>query len=407
MAILIPSKNIYGDIDYSIERNNIINTVVGNVPNISLQEDFDVTIAKRTIEASSASEDFTQQENFNWAHKSENLSGQVSYSAVYGAYIGKRSLFSVDVYIPKVYNGKIVSSVDTKFNTIEVKLFGYTKKGRSTATLNTSNGSITNLVFETLYETSENQELTLPSSITVSTTWDNSLKTTVNLESTTDRNIQLDTEISGGNEFYKLTINRLMVGFTTLEMSGITRQSVLPSSLYISGYYTIYVPQTVQLSFEGDTITVNLAEKNREYYNNYIADTLKFGKKTFELQGSEIMQSGATVGEENAFDNLAKRIITAYKNGKETIVINCSVSDYYEYDKNATNNKGKKVIDITNSDKMLFSIGDIVVPMFPSKQGVDEPLSTTKDGNAKEFYVVGNSIYYDGAVMQKIYLQEL
>lgn len=57
-------------------------------------------------------------------------------------------------------------------------------------------------------------------------------------------------------------------------------------------------------------------------------------------------------------------------------------------------------------NKKTFSIGDEVIPMVFSAIGSDIPMSKYQNGNAKTFTVVGRDIIYDGAVWQKLYLQE-
>lgn len=62
--------------------------------------------------------------------------------------------------------------------------------------------------------------------------------------------------------------------------------------------------------------------------------------------------------------------------------------------------------DGTDSLPMLFNIGDWVSPYVYGANGQDKPMSVYRDGNPKNFVVVGNKITYDGVVMQTITLQE-
>ena len=90
-----------------------------------------------------------------------------------------------------------------------------------------------------------------------------------------------------------------------------------------------------------------------------------------------------------------------YKNGKETITLRCSISNYYDY---GTNERC-----ISTEDKelpMCFSIGDKVIPMVRNGKGEDIPISVTADGQPKTFMVLGTKVYYDGAVWQELSLQE-
>lgn len=96
----------------------------------------------------------------------------------------------------------------------------------------------------------------------------------------------------------------------------------------------------------------------------------------------------------------AVNIINAYKNGKETAELLCSIGEYKD-----TN--GELAISTKDNDlPMTFNNGDIVVPYKYTARG-DAPLSTKKDGKTpKEFLVTGVEFIFDGAVWQKITLQE-
>jgi hypothetical protein len=91
-----------------------------------------------------------------------------------------------------------------------------------------------------------------------------------------------------------------------------------------------------------------------------------------------------------------------YKNGKETATIRCSIGDYYDYD------SGKKVISVDDTSfPMSFRIYDQVIPMVYNNLGQDEPMSKLKNGSPKVFQVLGRRIFYNGAVWQELYLQEV
>lgn len=55
---------------------------------------------------------------------------------------------------------------------------------------------------------------------------------------------------------------------------------------------------------------------------------------------------------------------------------------------------------------MAFQLYDEVVPMIMRYDGKDYPLSVDASGNAKVFKVLGINIYFDGAIWQKLSLQE-
>lgn len=96
----------------------------------------------------------------------------------------------------------------------------------------------------------------------------------------------------------------------------------------------------------------------------------------------------------------AKSIIEAYKNGKETLELLCSISEYSDTDGN---------LAISTKDRtkpMTFNIGDIALPYKFTAQG-DQPLSLSKSNEPKLFLVTGVTPIFDGAVWQKLTLQEI
>lgn len=96
----------------------------------------------------------------------------------------------------------------------------------------------------------------------------------------------------------------------------------------------------------------------------------------------------------------AKSIVEAYENGKETAELLCSIGEYKDENGN---------LAISTKDKtkpMHFTIGDIVIPQKYTAKG-DKPVSLNSDATTKKFVVVGTDFVFDGAVWQKIILQEI
>lgn len=124
------------------------------------------------------------------------------------------------------------------------------------------------------------------------------------------------------------------------------------------------------------------------------------GEKNFEIQSNEFFQlyqedvDGENYplgtffesqdGNVSASENLCKKIIENYKDGKETAVIRCSIPE----------------------NLSVFDIGDEVIPMVYGADGADRPMSRYRDGADKVFVVVGTKFIYDGAVWQELTLQE-
>jgi hypothetical protein len=126
-------------------------------------------------------------------------------------------------------------------------------------------------------------------------------------------------------------------------------------------------------------------------------------KKKFSYKGNELFQTTTFYGDNQSGYRLdawtAEGIIENFKNGKETATIRCSISDYFD-------GYGNKIIDVS-SERMTFDIYDVVTPYVKSETKEDIPLSSQKNGNPKNFIVVGLKFIYDGAVWQELTLQEV
>lgn len=102
---------------------------------------------------------------------------------------------------------------------------------------------------------------------------------------------------------------------------------------------------------------------------------------------------------EERHKSLLQKTMYIYGNGKETIDVLCSVGEYYD-----TN--GEKVISTQTPKKMIFELYDKVIPMYRNQYGEDAPVSIAKNYQSKVFSVLKVEPYFDGAVWQKLQLQE-
>ena len=124
--------------------------------------------------------------------------------------------------------------------------------------------------------------------------------------------------------------------------------------------------------------------------------------ESFRIESNELIQKGAKVNGVELTKFLADNIIKEYSDGKETVELVCDISKYYDY---YSGEAWKSIGD--NWQAMTFKIGDIVIPMARSATGEDKPMSLYSNGKPKQFRVIDRSVYYDGAVWQKINLQEI
>lgn len=156
-------------------------------------------------------------------------------------------------------------------------------------------------------------------------------------------------------------------------------------------------PFSLVVDIKGEKYTIDLSTANI---------SIGSGNNVTSVENNELLQrnnytsdtdDGSTV---NLIRKGYQKVIDKYKNGKETLKLKLAVGEYYDTD-------GNLAISTKDSTlKMLFEIGDEVIPYKNSAYGTDIPISTDKDGNIKSFIVVGTEITYGGVLYQEITLQE-
>lgn len=195
---------------------------------------------------------------------------------------------------------------------------------------------------------------------------------------------------------------KILCGYERIALGGYTppKAGGTPSNevtINLSGNVEIFEPITIELTFKGDKIGIDLQDKT-VYING------ETQKKVHSVDGNELMQTTNYLldGGVNAIETMYGETRKEYERGKETATIRCSIGDYYDYD------SGEKMIAIDNSTgKMSFKMYDQIIPMVYGADGKDRPMSIYQDGSPKVFQVLGSKIFYDGAVWQELSLQEL
>jgi hypothetical protein len=129
----------------------------------------------------------------------------------------------------------------------------------------------------------------------------------------------------------------------------------------------------------------------------------KYGEEgsidNFSIYGGDFVQSTNYLDgqkDKNYSESILSNYVNAWKDGKETATLSCSIGDYYD-------DYGDKVIFETG-DKVIFETNDQVIPFYSSPQG-EIPISMSND-MPKVFYVLKSRVYYDGVVRQELSLQE-
>lgn len=175
----------------------------------------------------------------------------------------------------------------------------------------------------------------------------------------------------------------------------LTEQSGVVDSLIFTDFQISVVAEEIEFSSSEKSVGKEKYEniQSNEFFQDF--DENKTGRYPI---GTFFESS---IGKISATDFISQKIIEEYKNGKETAKIMCSISDYYD------ENEKEKITVSKKSSRLSFDIGDEVIPMVFSADGVDRPMSRYKGGSAKVFRVCGLKFIYDGAVWQELTLQEV
>jgi hypothetical protein len=157
----------------------------------------------------------------------------------------------------------------------------------------------------------------------------------------------------------------------------------------LEGEKTIKRIQRAEFNVKGEKIVLSFGDE---------IVTIGDGENTIEVDGSTLMHP---ITAKNYATTLE-----AYKNGRESITIECDLGEYYNED-------GTKAIS-TKGDKdengkelpMSFKNGDVLLITKPNEKGEEVPIARKRNGEPMLFYVVGTELTYDGEILQKIFAQE-
>ena len=390
MAIIIPSKNIYEKNHNKIRDNVIDNIEIDGtevVPDNHYEEVVYSTSFPNTDNRKSVIYDKIVNVYPDATQTYIDWSGSF-YTATFYYYdieitIPKEKGNS---YIEKIFNGE--KQDDKEYPTVGVSYIGYkiTKEASGTITNKHGSGSSTASITSIGSPTQTDLgQLSFP----ISGTTINNLPAPSNIKNETSFDIT-------AHENHFTVKCHILSRIVHIYTSGAVRSGIYDSpNIPITGKIEEYETQSVQLTFYGNTIGIDLVDK-----------TVKIGSGNhpFSIGGSnELLQTSNYLNTVDckAIDKDYKKTLTEYSNGKETATLLCSISDYYD-------DSGNKVIAVDNStNRMCFRMYDIVEPYVFGANGQDKPLSKNKDGSPKQFQVLGVKPIYDGAVWQELTLQEV
>lgn len=440
MAILIPSKHIYGDIENPKVRNNIITKVEIQQKVVSPDNDYEVTVFNKDIDFSSSEQ---TSESLNEYSDAQQLTDKTYRRAACGLQYTLTTLKTPEILIPISRNNKYISklydgaddegnpkirlvprlkqtiytggcSYSPSTNTFdfgvkdempkqsEQTVYGFEnvkyERDISSSVSFIDSGELFNL--ESYHSIiCESDTITVASNLvaTSNNVWSpQQISATADFENKYREIIEASEITKDGVDYYKLPSVNVTIGLDATFGSVLFGTSDFSIQGHIPAIATRVVLECEELTLtvHGDTVGISLTDGTL---------TCGSGNNPYTISRSELVQNDSSSAQ-----SMAEKIIKEYSKGKETATIRCDIGEYYLYNEDNPQVEGAKVISASDEGlSMTFNEGDIVIPMIPSAMGGDEPMSRYQDGKPKEFRVVGTSIINDGAIWQKLYLQEL
>ncbi len=413
MAILIPSKNIY-KIETSKLNNNAYNKITVGRKNITPENNYDTTVYNETFSGYEPKRVSTKNEKYKYQVEAYIIDAGILNFYV-GAFAGFRThkVAELEIYIPIVENNKYIplksifnDIADGGYAKLNYTTYGYTETGEASSQKYQFDKDEPLIQLYTADTKSENGIIDIPKTLSKSVELNYSgvvklsQKAEIELADVTNEKefVYVQIKEKDGIDYYYFKL-RLLVGVTAITLSAKEAPALnypLRDDFPLNGEYTRYVVEEIQLSIKGNTLSISVEDGSV---------TVGSGKNIFSIEGNELLQDSATYNTKPLSEHIGNAILKNYAKGKETATVLCDINDYYEYDATAEKFKGDKIISI-DSNQLTIPINSTVVPMSFGADGIDRPISYKKDGNAKEFIVVGSKIIYDGAVWQELYLQE-
>lgn len=424
MAIKIPSKNIY-EMENPKVRDNVIDNVSVEQTVIAPDNEFNISVYNKNIKNI-----ITEQTNSDPSRKDISTIVEMGQKSVQGGvyldyfvcshteYNTYKKSQTFSIKIPKIKNNSFVEKIyygkdDNGYNNIKYTLIGKKRTGNATATVSYSTGilGVSNINIGTIqygnFVEGDSEKFEINKEETYTYDYTESFNgVNVNGTATSKAYFYNDSTIftatpsdyvENGIEYYLIQFN-ITCGVKVVKMGG---GSVDYESTSVSGTYEEYVPTEVEITIYGNTAGISLTDGSITYIKDDSGNTVKgVGNKPHSLIGNELLQDSATTNSNLTTKELAKNILTQYEKGKETATLLCDINEYYD------ENDQLKISVKNNGLPMTFKIGDEVIPMTFSKDRKDVPMSKYKNGNPKVFKIVGVEKIYDGAVWQKLYMQE-
>ena len=183
------------------------------------------------------------------------------------------------------------------------------------------------------------------------------------------------------------------------------------SACYIQSYDVSKSKVMINITFSADTNNLTEDSIKETYLLSTQITAIENNGKTEAIEtqisvgeGTNILNNERNELLRDSYLSIIESQYSKYSTRKEIVELLCSFSKYYDYE---TENYILISDDYHPSASMVFEKYDEVIPMIRSHNGSDVPMFADSRGNPKTFVVLGTEIIYDGAMWQKIYLQEI
>ena len=406
MSIKIPSKNIYGKNSSKI-RDNFIDVVTANQVVIAPQNKYESPVYTSNFNFNSFDLERSNSKKVN-VHRATGPLQVTRYSGIYYNTIlyYKDISFEINKQIDNSYISKVYHEQDRK---ISWSIFGnlYEKDilratiGSGFDNYESADSLSTSIQYGEQTTLQKKELLMLPEipltveytskNLSAALPWEDTV--TIDVDVADESYFTVTDDVDGDK--YKI-FGRILCGLVVEKATGYEETtSGTTSSIYMTGKWQYYEGEEAQVTVYGNTIGISLTNGAVVYGN---------GNSPYSIDQNELIQSTAKTYGISTTEYISRSILQGYKYGKETAVLKCSISDYFdENDELAISADGKVG---STPDRMTFQNGDEVIPMVCGADGKDRPLSQ-KNGEPKVFKVLGVKCFYDGAVWQEISLQEV
>lgn len=447
MAIVIPSKNIYGDPINAKIRDNVVDNVKVEITKVAPDNDYESPVFNSKLDFSNITQETTEKNDFQdrlalnqggstqrYIRIANSSKCTLTYAETPKITIKK---ISENKYISRVYSGKDDNGQDKIKLSVRLKTKIGSESGSYIPNKNQFYIPENTIQDETVYgfeninfvEDLQNYlnsmlEVTQPYRISSAHSIENIEENKTSIKQNFNANgqgnwlyidkasdnmvdiinfdfdvtslIKFDTiKVTQTNEHYELSPIKILLGANAIlsccAIESTNEISTLTS--YFRSVITYIYAECEQLSItvNGDTIGISLTDGTVTYKN---------GNHPHSLSGNELLQEGTKTDNKITSEHLATGVLNSYARGKETAKLLCDIGEYKD-------ENGDLKISVKNSQlPMNFNEGDLVIPMTKSANNEDLPMSRYKDGKPKVFEVVKTNFIYDGATWQELTLQE-